>query len=461
VTHGAEARLARGVATNHRDGPLRRNRALKGKRLVATGFAVALVSAVACQERSPTALDDTQLPDAPLSVQVELPWSDFGSNFEVLGGYSSASSLPQAVVAHLYDGALESRMLLRFGQFPLSAVVNNSEGVPVPDDSITYVAGTVVLYIDTLNSVYDGPVSLRLSTLEEEWDARSATWTAAVDSLNDQRLWSEPGAGPATLATNVLWDPTVSDSVLLFMDSVSIAEWADVSDRTRGGRVEATTDGVFLRVNRARLLVRSRASINPDTLAEDTVRWLDRTFVYDPTPTVPVGVRVGGVPAWRSMMQVTIPPLNGPPELCAAVSCPFTPEGGQISYAGLELVSRATEAGFEPFDSLSVDVRSVLSPPRLPKSPLGPSETGGLGTAVSPEAFGVLAGSPVDVPVTSFIRTLLEGPDSDGRAPPSTLALLSASEPASLSFASFYGPGDPQEPVLRLVITVGDDQVRP
>lgn len=461
MTSRAEGRLARGATTHHRDGLLRRTSTLNRTRRIATGFAVALVSAVACQERSPTALDDTELPDAPLSVQVELSWNEFGSNFQVLGGYSSAATLAQAVVAHQFDGALEARTLLRFGQFPLTALVNDPDGAPVVDDSITYVAGMLVLYIDTLNSVYDGPVSLTLSTLEEEWDARSTTWTAAVDSLNDQRLWTEPGAGPAALATVATWDPLASDSVILYMDSVSIATWVDVSDQARGGRVESTTDGVFLRLNRARLRVNVRASANPDTLAEDTVRWLDRTFVYAPEPAAPVGARVGGVPAWRSLMQITIPPLIGPPELCAAVSCPFTPEAGQISYAGLELISRASEAGFEPFDSLSVDVRSVLSPPRLPKSPLGPSETGGLGTAVPPEAFGVLAGSPVAVPVTSFVRTLLAGPDTNGRPPPSTLALLSALEPASVSFASFYGPGDPREPVLKLVITVGNDQVRP
>ena len=162
---------------------------------------MALVSTVACQERSPTALDDTQLPDAPLSVQVDLPWSSFGSDFQVFGGYSSPANIAQPIIAHTYDGALESRALLRFGAFPAFARVIDPEGVPITDDSITYVSGIVVLYIDTLTSVYSGPVSLSLSTLEEEWDARTVTWTEAVDSLNDLRLWTEPGAGPVTLAT--------------------------------------------------------------------------------------------------------------------------------------------------------------------------------------------------------------------------------------------------------------------
>jgi len=423
---------------------------------------MALVSTVACQERSPTALDDTQLPDAPLSVQVELPWSAFGSDFQVFGGYSSPANIAQPIIAHTYDGALESRALLRFGAFPAFARVLDPEGGPASDDSITYVSGIVVLYIDTLTSVYGGPVSLTLSTLEEEWDARTATWTESVDSLNDQRLWTEPGAGPVMPGATGTFDPSFSDSVTLVMDSTAINRWADFRDPTRGARIEATTDGVLLRVNRARLRVNMRASVNPDTLAQDTVRWLERTFVYDPAPPAATGMRVGGVPAWRSLMKMTIPPLTGPAELCAAVTCPFTPEAGQISYAGLGLTTRASESGFVPFDTLRIDVRSVLSPERLPKSPLGPSESpSGIATGVPAEAFGALAGSSVDVPVTGFVRTLLGGPDSLGREPPSVLALLSAFEPSSVTFGSFYGPGDPQEPVLRLVITVGKAQVRP
>jgi hypothetical protein len=423
---------------------------------------MALVSTVACQERSPTALDDSQLPDAPLSVQVALPWSSFGSDFQVLGGFSTPANIAQPIIAHTYDGALESRALLRFGSFPAFARVIDPEGAPVTDDSITYVSGIVVLYMDTLTSVYAGPVSLSLSTLEEEWDARTVTWTQAIDSLNDQRPWTEPGAGPVTLGATGTFDAAFSDSVTLVMDSAAINRWADSQDQARGARIEATTDGVLLRVNRARLRVNMRASANPDTLAQDTVRWLERTFVYDPTPPAATGLRVGGVPAWRSLMKVAIPPLTGPAELCAAVTCPFTPEPVQISYAGLELTTRATESGFVPFDTLRVDVRSVLSPERLPKSPLGPSESSsGVASRVPAEAFGPLAGSPIDVPITSFVRTLLGGPDSAGREPPSMLALLSAFEPSTVSFGSFYGPGDPQEPVLRLVITVGNAQVRP
>jgi hypothetical protein len=204
-----------------------------------------------------------------------------------------------------------------------------------------------------------------------------------------------------------------------------------------------------------------RPSINPDTLVEDSVRLVDGSVVYDPPASTPVGLRVGGAPGWRSVLQVTVPALTGPPELCAAVGCPYTPQPGHVSYAALALTSQATEPAFQPTDTVRLDVHAVLSPPTLPKSPLGFSESGDVGTPIAPELFGALAGSRVEVPITAFVRTLLGGPDAAGRDPPSTLAMTPLTESFALSFASFAGPAGPGEPVLRLILTVGDPLVLP
>jgi hypothetical protein len=204
-----------------------------------------------------------------------------------------------------------------------------------------------------------------------------------------------------------------------------------------------------------------RPTIDPDTLVEDTTaQVIEKTFIYDPPPPAPTGIRVGGAPAWRTVMTVAVPALTGPPELCAAVGCPYTPAAGDISYAALVLTSQATEAAFQPSDTMLLDVRPVLSPPALPKSPLGASQTGGVGAPVAPELFGASAGTDVEIPVTFFVRTLL-APASGGSSPPATLVLLAANEPGSMTFASFFGSADPDPPVLRLIITVGTPQVLP
>jgi len=457
-------RLGGGADTNARDGLLRRITTYVQKGPVAACLAATLVAVVtACQERSPTALDDGQLPNEPLTVEVELPWSDFGSNLQVFGGYGSASSLGLPVVAHTFGGTLESRLLLRFGPYTTQVSAFDASGAVVPDNDITYVGGRLVLTFDTLASVVPSPVQLELGALQEEWASLTASWTNAVDSVADQRAWSELGAGPIIPMSTTIWDPITGDTVSFQLDSTDVARWSDVSDQTRGGRVETTTDGVRLQVTRAVLRISVRPSIDPDTLVEDTTTALfEKTFIYDPPPAAPTGVRVGGAPAWRTVMNVGLQPLMGPPELCVAVGgCPYTPQAGDVSYAALALTSQTTEAAFQPTDSVRVDLRPVLSPPRLPKSPLGASQTGGIGTAIPAEAFGAGAGTRVEVPMTSFIRTLLSGSGTSGIAPPSTFALLGNPEPSSLTFGSFFGPADPDAPILRLILTVGTPQVLP
>jgi hypothetical protein len=97
----------------------------------------------------------------------------------------------------------------------------------------------------------------------------------------------------------------------------------------------------------------------------------------------------------------------------------------------------------------------VLRKESLPKSPLGVSLIGAVqGRRVRPDAFGANSGQRVEIPITSFARALVAF-EGTGTAPTSTLALLSAFEPISIAFASFHGPGSPDEPRLRLILTIG------
>ena len=138
------------------------------------------------------------------------------------------------------------------------------------------------------------------------------------------------------------------------------------------------------------------------------------------------------------------------------MSCPHALTPIEISYAALVFTSRASEAAFQPSDSLRLDVRPVFDRSVMPKSPLGKSlVAGSFGRAVAPEAFGSAPGALVEIPFTTFARDLLRGEDEDGNKPPGTLALLSLIEPFSIAYGSFEGPGSPGEPFLRLVLTIG------
>lgn len=420
--------------------------------------AAALVAGVACSEQTPTSIDGNVLPVAPVTIEVEIPWEGFGSDLVVLGGYGSPSDLGRGYVANAHGGSLQARTLARFGIFPRSASVRDTAGTTQTDTMISITGGRLVAFFDTIASTNAGPVTLELGALQEEWDARSATWTSAVDSVGEARPWSAAGGGAVTSWGTAEWDPADGDSLSFVLDSAQVAAWVDTADASRGARIDLITPGSRLELRDVALRLEAVPSVNPDTVVQLSVPDEDLTFIYDPAPAPPPdGVRIGGVPGWRTVLDVTMPTqLNGPPALCAAVGCPVALEPEEVSYAALVLTSRATDAAYQPSDSIGLDVRPVLLRSALPKAPLGATLVGSRGQRMHPSLFGGAEGTRVEVPITAFLRQLVAGADSvTQEAPPNTLALLSTFEPFSLSFASFYGPGSPQAPMLKLIVTVG------
>ena len=334
--------------------------------------------------------------------------------------------------------------------------VRDTTGTTRPDSSLTFIGGRVVAFFDTIASTNSGAVELGLGATQTPWDNRTVTWLTAVDTLNDLRPWPQPGAGPVTSIGTTVWDPAEGDSAWFELDSVQVEAWADTADASRGARIESLTDNARLQVSRVVLRLDTRPSSNPDTVIVLSAQRDEISFVYDPIPEAPAnGIRIGGAPAWRTVLNVKIPThLDGPAELCvAAGGCPLELEPLQLNYAAITLKSERGEQAFQPTDSIGLDVRQVLRRDALPKAPLGESLTGLLGQRVGPDAFGVKSGTDIEIPITEFVRDLLES--QDGTNPTKTLALLSVFEPISIAYASFHGPGDENGPVLRLVITVG------
>jgi len=385
-----------------------------------------------------------------------MTWSEFAANLEVFGGYGVPAELGLGVVAAGFQGTLDARTLTRFQAYPQEASVRDSTGTARTDTDLTIEGGRLVAFLDTIASTATGPVTLGLGAIQNAWHPRTATWTAAVDTIGDLQLWPEAGGGPVTDLGTAVWDPAAGDSVVFALDSAGVALWADTTELASGARIELVTAGERLRIRSIGLRLDARSSI-ADTVVTLLAGARGLTFIYDPVPTPPPdGVRIGGAPSWRTVLDVDLPDqIVGPASFCAAVPCPHTLSAGDVSYAALVLTSRASEAAFAPTDSIGLDVRPVLQRSAMPKSPLGASLIGTLlGRRVAAEAFGSSPGEEIEIPITLFVRDLLAGPQN-GVAPPSTLALLSVFEPLSISFASFDGPGGPTEPRLRLVLTIG------
>lgn len=427
------------------------------------GTAIAALGLVAvfgagCEEQTPVSLDDQALPGSPITITVEIPWSEFASNLEVFGGYGSAEEIGQGVLAEDFAGTLDARTLMRIGSYPRVATVQDTTGASRPDSTLTFLGGRFVAFFDTIESTNTAPVTLALGAMTEEWDQTTASWDFAVDTINDQRPWTEVGGGPVTAIAQAIWDPAAGDTAVFVLDSAQVAAWADTTDLSVGARIEILDAGERLTLTRGVVRLDARPSSNPDTIIELSAVARGSTFIYSPFPQPPPdGVRIGGAPSWRTILDLDVPAIiDGIPEFCAVVACPHTLTPGEISYAALVLTSRTTEAAFQPTDSIRLDVRPVLNRSAMPKSPLGASLIASLfGRSVAPEAFGSAPGLEIEIPFTGFARDRLRGTDAAGNPTPETLALLSVIEPFSITFASFEGPQSAAEPYLRLVLTIG------
>lgn len=421
----------------------------------------------ACQEVLPTAESD-DLVRAGVAIEVTLPAQDFIDRVRVYGGYGRTSELGTGFIAHQFgagiapDGTeeegLEAATLLRFGRYPGVVTVNDTAGTSRPDSSLTFLTARIVARFDTIGSVRPGPVAVQAHALTEPWDGVSADWEFAVDTLLQHVPWSSPGGGAVESMGEVVWDPGQGDSIVIMVDSARVAAWGDSTDLSRGIRLTTEVPGVRLQIRSSLMWIETRPSLNPDTLIQVLAGTENTTFIYNPLPTAPRdGMRVGGAPAWRTVLDLDVPTtLSGPPALCAELACPVEITEDHVSYAALLLTTQAERAAFAPSDTVSMDLRMVTVPDVLPKSPLGPSLAGFAGVVLAPEWFAPPAGHVVEVPVTGLVRDLLRGETSDGDPVTGTVALLSAFEPLSIEYVSFRGLGGAAgaagAPELRLIL---------
>ncbi|HSW30447.1 MAG TPA: hypothetical protein VLH75_13260 [Longimicrobiales bacterium] len=420
------------------------------------GLAAALLPAVmvgmGCSEISPTGV----VPETPVTVEIRIPWDEFGSNVLTYVGAGAPIDLGVGIVAHQLGDSLEARTLATMGEIPTSATVIDTTGTSVTDTLLHVLGGRIVATIDTLGAVSDGPVTLEAGMIETSWDPTTASWSMGIDSLHGlQTPWDKPGAGPVSHAVTGVWDPSKTTAVFE-LDSAGVAAWADTA-KARGLRLSALTAGSRLEVTDLSIEVDVRPSSNPDTTVVVTASRSALTFAYTPEPSSPRGsIRVGGTPSYRTAMRIELPTvLDGPAELCAVRGCPVELTASALNYAAVVLWSQEVGLAFQPSDSANLDVRPVLDPAALPKAPLGSSLiTSSTGKRVAASLFGIDEGTEVDIPITPLARLLLE-PDTTARFPtPTTIALVSTYEPVSFSYASFSGPGSARPPELRLIVTI-------
>ena len=435
-------------------------------RLLTLGIAWALAG---CDDQLPTAVDEDLLPASLVTFEVRLPWSEFASNLRVLGGFGRAYELSRGYLADGYRGTMTAHTLLHLNEFPLGATVRDTTGVTQLDTMLTFIQGELMVRFDTVTSTnIVGDVLLTGSLPLTSWHARTATWETAVDTAGTRVTWPEPGGGPVVPLGDGIWRSAVGDSAFFFFEPSEVAALGDSANAEMGLRIESATAGERLKIRQVQLRLWTVPSSNPDTLIYLLVDPTDMTFIYTPESPAPTDdFRVGGVPAWRSILTLSVPTsVPGSPAACARVSCPvvLTPE--RLNHAVLGITTRTGLSPFAPSDSLRLETRGVLAPDFLPKSPLGsPLFVGSsgepVGTRVPPFAFAPGGARTVEIPLTPLVGDLVRGETPSGGEPTATIALLALFEPLTLGYGSFVGPGEPGEPFLRMIITVSEQVVPP
>lgn len=424
-------------------------------------LAAAILALSGCGDELPTAAEESLLPVEVRSVELLLPFDAFVRDHRVVGGFGSPADVGFGLLADAFGDGLGARTLARFGSPPEAVtVVDPDTRETAVDSSLTYVGGRLVVRVDTAAStIPDEGVALSAGLPPRIWDEGTATWTLAADTVAGSEAWPEPGGGPVAEAGSAPFLPGDADTVGIALDSAAVAPLVDTARAGPGPGLRIAVEGPGARLRIATLILRVeiRPAIDPDTTVVRSVGVTDLTFIYEPRPGAPgSALRVGGVPAWRTLLELGLPGAVAPGD-------PYAPEGlrealeitaERVTFAELVLETERVPPEYEALDSLRLSARPVLAPERLPKSPLG----GPVDVApapVAPAAFRSEEPATVRLPMTRFIRQVLEGETPAGDPAPETLFLVDGLEPSGTGYGAFVGPGGEGAPVLRLILTEG------
>lgn len=435
-----------------------------------SGLVLVLTTLLAgCGEESPTEVGGSLLPGQIVrTFEVVLDPAAFLVRDTSFSGYTRTAQANYFVLANGFENTWHARGLVRF-LIPSSITVLDSAGVSRVDTLPRFFAGRIVVLVDSLPDTFT-PVTVEAHRATQSWDRGSTGWTLRVDSGGVQLPWAQAGGSPGVrigTGSYVAGRDTVAgvDSVVIPVDSQTIAAWRDTANNVPGAVVTLATAGTRLRVSQAlTLLAEARSSIRADTVVTVTVGQSDPIFIANPSPPeAALQPRMGGVPSWRTFVQfrerldtVTVPCPDRP------AGCRIRLDSTAISYAALLLKPARPPAGFLPEDSVRFLARLAVVDALIPlkRSILagfaavdrfgGPALT----RPLVPALFRNPVGAEIEVPITDFINLMTRDSAAVSDRPDPYLVLLSidretGSESATVGYGMFDSPFR-----LRLVLTV-------
>ena len=406
-----------------------------------------LLALTACTDEAPTDVGGELISTGDVrTFEVVLDPAQFIAYDTTFSGYATPQDAPFTLIANKFGGVVDANVLLRLALPPAIINVRNAAGTTVPDSAPRYFAGRLVVRFDTTLST-PRPATFRAFRTIEPWHF-SATWTLRVDTGNVELPWSTPGGSRGAQIDTATW--AAGDSIVFRVDSATVAQWRDTANTSRGALIVSETNNTRVRLRSVTLRLQARSNIQQDTVFNLDVPAATSAFIFNPQPPAPGNqLRVGGVPAWRSIIGVNENLRNLTFPCPGVTDCQIRLDRAHINLAELLLQPVSAPAGFIPEDSTFVQVRALLVTPGVPlqRSPVGVPV--GNSEIIRASLFGSPpSATPIRINVTNYIVALVDEDIPETSRPPVALTLMQFNEPATFGFNAFASG-----PRLRIVLT--------
>ena len=427
------------------------------RQIVRTGLGAALAAFVVtgCGDEGPTEVGSGLLGEELRTVEVLLEAPAFLERDTTYDQIGELAQAPFGLLARDFEAELDAHVLFRFSR-PFSVTYTDADDNAVTDSIVALSGGTLTVVVDSLYRP-GAPVDLELVQVMERWDPNSATWAHRVDSIGGTpEPWTVPGGTTGPVLATASW--TEGDTIAIPIDSASAAVWYDTAGAGMGGLLRMASTGERLRLRSARF------SFNAIPLQGDTVVPAGSVtgFATVASPgTAPAAgeLRVGGRPAWRSLLRFqSLEDLRVPCQT-GSTTCEVPLSEVTVNTANLVLRTQPV-GGRRPEGSMRVQGRAVLEGPNTPltRSPLSRA-FGTMVDSLGVADFAAPAGVLARIPITGFVQR--NASLSDDQEPLLWLALAAADEKSLFGYGQFGGVASTAAPQLELVVTIPVQKVAP
>ncbi|NIP78989.1 MAG: hypothetical protein GWM90_07225, partial [Gemmatimonadetes bacterium] len=374
------------------------------------GLAAVAGALVGCGDEDPVSVGSDLLGEGFRTFEVVLDTETFLQGDTTYDRLGSLNDVAFYLAAADFAGEMNAHTLFRLNE-PTTATYEDEDGNTQTDSIASFGGARLTLVIDTLSEPV-GPIAVEVLALTESWDRGTATWELRYDTAGVAEPWTQPGGTTtgAVLGT-ATWES--GDTLVIPIDSADAAVWQDSLGAYRGGLVRLATPDTRLRFESVSFEFDVVAAEAPE--AEATaggVRAAVPVATPDTIPLSPEELRVGGVPAWRSLLhfrslaELSVPCDDGTGGCTVALS-DVTVNLASLILTPLPVGGRRIE---QPVRLVG---RAVLEGPSVPltRSPLS-NPLGRMTDSLTAAAF-TTTGEPVvaRVPITDYIRRNIDPPE--------------------------------------------------